>query len=121
VHINNFRKGKTTSERFAKKATSSFTSSMSDESSMIETHAKDSVVGSSRSGSLVEVDDHIETKHNAVDKKKKKKKTKPCCYHCRRFAFNKRIPTQSELFALYTKQYASTLNEMQSNEDHINQ
>ena len=50
----NFAKGKTTNERFARKASSSVaTSSMTDASdSLIVSHARESIVGSSR-GSIV--------------------------------------------------------------------
>ena len=57
VHINNFISGKTTNERFARKASNSMASSFSDESdSLLASHAKESILGSSRSNSIVEVD-----------------------------------------------------------------
>jgi hypothetical protein len=46
--------GKTTNERFARRISSSMTSSEDDEDSLIMSHDKESILGSSRNNSIVQ-------------------------------------------------------------------
>jgi viroplasmin and RNaseH domain-containing protein len=104
VHCKNYSTGKTTNERFAKKASSSFSSKVSDTSdSMIVSHARESLVGSSRRSSFIE--EEVEK----YEKKARRNYRKKCCANCKSMATNRKITSQKELFELYTKHYRSTV------------
>jgi hypothetical protein len=70
---------------------------------MAVSHAKESLVGSSRRSSF------IEEEEIKLDKKVKKKFRKNCCMNCKSMATERTIPDQNELFDQYTKHYRSTV------------
>ena len=57
MHVKNYTAGKTTNQRFAKKASASMTSSMSNSDSIVVSHDKESMIESSRANSVVIDDD----------------------------------------------------------------
>mmetsp|Transcript_28578 Transcript_28578/g.21338 ORF Transcript_28578/g.21338 Transcript_28578/m.21338 type:complete len:87 (-) Transcript_28578:100-360(-) len=83
--------GKTTNERFAKKASSSFVSSTltsEDAQTMLSSHARESLIDSNQNPQIIEDIEKAKLKRSQTRKKK------GCCGACCKFALERDILSQ---------------------------
>ena len=93
VHMKNYCYGKTTNERFAKRATNSFASSASSESSLLH----------SRDESFLGGDDG----NNGGRRGRKKSRCCGCWLNCKQMCCFKKIPSQKDLLSKFDQAYGS--------------